>query len=76
MSGKEKEIILAIDKDGVRTGDICRVIGMKASAFSKYRSALIHKGILDGLDYGYNTLVLPRLNEIARIYALDASREV
>lgn len=70
LTGREKEIVLTIDKDHIKTGEICRKINMTSSAFSKYRNSLIQKGVLAPEDHGYNSLALPRFNEIVRWYAV------
>ena len=67
LSEKEREIVLCIDEDKVKVGDIRDALAMTASTFSKYRDKLIKTGILISESHGYISLALPRFNEVAKM---------
>ena len=68
MTKKEKDIVLAISEDKVKTGDICKRASVNNSTFSRYREGLIRKGIINTPEYGYVSLSLPRFYEIVKNY--------
>ena len=70
LTGREKEIVLAIEKDHIKSGEICQKTDMKSASFAKYRNSLFQKGILAPEDHGYNSLALPRFYEIVRMYTI------
>ncbi len=70
LSTNEKRIVCAVSEDEVATGEICRRLSMTNGTFSRYREKLIEKGIAETRRYGYVSLTLPRLYEIARKYRI------
>lgn len=70
LSAKDREIIKAVPENGIKTKDICDVLGMDASVFSKYRDRLMKKGLLRSPQYGYVEIALPRFSYIAQRYRI------
>ncbi len=70
LSSKEREIVLAISEDEIKTGEICEKLSISSSSFSRHRDALISKGIIDPSKYGYVSLALPRFYEITKRYRI------
>ena len=68
LTKKEREITLAIDRDNIRTKEVCEKTSIPATSFPKYRETLIRKGILIGRDHGYLSLALPRFYNVVRLY--------
>lgn len=68
LTKKEREIVLAIDRENVRTKEVCEKASIPATSFQKYRETLIRKGLLTGRDHGYLSLALPRFWNVARMY--------
>ncbi|MBR0172660.1 MAG: ATP-binding protein [Lachnospiraceae bacterium] len=71
LTGKERDIILAMSEGETRTGDICNVISMTSGSFSQYRDNLIRRGILFSPRHGYVSLTLPRFSLISKKYVLS-----
>ena len=67
---KEREIVRAISKDKVKTNDICIKASITNSTFSKYREALIEKGIIETPQYGFVSQALPRFYEVVKNYKI------
>ncbi len=60
-SQAERNIITAIAMCGkIKTSDLTDMIGGNKNSFSVQRNRLIKKGILDGRQFGYLSLALPR----------------
>lgn len=70
LSKAEQEIVCAIDESEVKTGLVCKELGITNASFSRYRENLIQKGILMSSSYGYVSLALPRFYEVVRNYRL------
>ncbi len=70
LTSKEREIIKATTNGEEKVGEICKMIKMSGSTFSKYRESLRDKGLIDLSKYGYIQLTLPRFFEVARSYSI------
>ena len=68
LTEKEREIIIAISGDAERVSAVCARASVSNSTFSKYREALLAKGLIGTEKYGYVSLALPRFFEVARHY--------
>ncbi len=68
LTNREREIVLQISRDEVKTKDICDAISMPQGSFSKYRDSLIKKGVLLSPQYGFVSLALPRFYEVVKHY--------
>ena len=66
LSGKDREVLAAIDTDGeIKVKDLRDRLGMSSSLFSSYRDRLEKKGLIDTSKYGYISLSLPRFYQFA-----------
>ena len=68
LSGKERDILVAMDEGDVKVEDVRKRTNMTSGVFSQYRERLIAKGIMSAPRYGYVRLTLPRISEIAKSY--------
>lgn len=73
LSGTERQIILAMPDNGdkIRVKDLCSLLHMKSSSFSKYRERLLNRGICTSPEYGCLIIALPRFRHIVKTYELD-----
>ena len=68
LSKREKELLLAVERDEVATAEVCDRIGMKSNSYSKYKKSLEEKGLIRTVNRGCISLALPRFREIAVKY--------
>ena len=68
LTPKERDIVLAIQEDKEKIGNICERVNMANGTFSKYKESLERKGVVGSAGYGYVTLSLPRFHEIVSNY--------
>ena len=71
LSGKEREIVAAMDEKAVKVENVRQRTGISSASFSQYRSKLIAKGVLTVPQFGYVELALPRLSVIAKSYRIS-----
>lgn len=70
MSDKDREVALAIPYDDpIKVQDICSILHMTSSSFSKYRERMINKGILCAPQRGYIAAALPRFSQVIQMYS-------
>ncbi|MCR5292784.1 MAG: winged helix-turn-helix domain-containing protein [Eubacterium sp.] len=67
-SARDKEILIAISKDGTSIKTICEKTGIKNSSFSRYKERLERKGLITSPAYGQISLSLPRFYEVISTY--------
>ncbi len=61
LSGKDKQVIRSMSDSGeTNVTAIRKSLGMATSEFSVYRDRLKKKGLINTMQYGYISLVLPR----------------
>ncbi len=68
LSRQDKNIIRAMPERAVKVSEICEKVHMKSGTFSTYRERLLNRGIIEAPQYGYISLLLPRLSVIAQSY--------
>lgn len=68
LTPKERDIVLEIQEDKEKIGNICERVNMANGTFSKYKESLERKGVVGSAGYGYVTLSLPRFHEIVSNY--------
>ena len=55
------------DSGNVKNEDVRTAINMSSETFSTYRKRLIDRGIVDGRQFGYLRLRLPRLENYVKL---------
>ena len=68
LTSKERDIILSISEEKVKTGEVCKQASIDNSTLSRYREKMIRKGIVWSPEYGYLAITLPRFYEIVKNY--------
>ena len=67
LSTNDKKILKAFTSDDINSVDnLLLKSKMKKNVFSVYRDRLIKRGIVEGVDYGKNSIILPRFIEFIK----------
>ena len=68
LSDKDREVVLAFPEHTVKTKEMCEILSMESSIFSKYRDRLLKKGVIAAVRHGYIELALPRFKNVVEGY--------
>ena len=67
LSETEKKVVISLSENGKqKTKEVIENAISSAKSFSSIRDRLIKKGIIDGSEYGYISLSLPRFSEFVK----------
>ena len=70
LAPKEKEVVVALaETESGKVSDVRELLKMESGKFGVYRERLIDKGIIDGKNYGYLRIKLPRFDEYAKFHS-------
>ena len=69
-SNRDRDILLAIEKDETEINTICKKTRIKNESFSRYKERLSKKGLITSPKYGHISLTLPRFYEVVRNYII------